>query len=74
MPADTPTPLPAEPATPVLALRPREAAAALGIGTRKLWELTASNSIPHVKLDRCVLYPVAELQRWLSERAEGGGR
>lgn len=56
-----------------LALRPKEAAAALGIGERMLWSLTNRGEIPHVKLGRATLYPVADLERWLSERA-GSGR
>lgn len=57
-----------------LALRPREAAAALGISPRKLWSLTACGAIPHVKLGRVLLYPRAALERWLAERVEGGPR
>jgi predicted DNA-binding transcriptional regulator AlpA len=63
---------------PRLALRPREAAKALGIGERKLWEVTADHTsgIPHVRLGKVVVYPVDELRRWLAERAQrkGGSR
>ena len=59
---------PADP--PCLALRPKEAALALSIGTRKLWELTNRNLIPHVKLDRVVLYPVDLLREWLAAQTE----
>jgi excisionase family DNA binding protein len=59
----------ASPTTPALALRPREAAKALGIGERLLWSMTNRGEIPHIKLGRATLYPVAELERWLSERA-----
>ncbi len=54
-----------------LALRPKEAALALGIGERKLWELTAdqTSGIPHLHLGRAVVYPVTELTRWLAEQA-----
>jgi excisionase family DNA binding protein len=59
-----------------LALRPREAAKALGISTRHLWQLTKDGSIPHVRVGRrAVLYPVDELRAWLSRQAakpEGG--
>lgn len=58
--ANTPTPDP-------LALRPREAAKALGIGQRLLWSLTNQGLIPHLRLGRAVVYPVAELERWLAE-------
>ena len=55
-----------------LALRPPEAAAALGISERKLWEITAdkTSGIPHVKLGKAVLYPVAGLEAWLAERTK----
>jgi len=58
--------------TPRLALRPKDAAKALGIGERKLWEITADrdSGIPHVHFGKAVLYPVADLERWLSEQAE----
>lgn len=58
-----------------LALRPREAAKALGISPRTLWGLTAPRGpIPCVRVGvgkrRAVLYPTAELQAWLSRQAE----
>ena len=61
-------------AAPRLALRPKEAAVALSIGERLLWSMTNRGEIPHIKLGKCVLYPVAELERWLSEQAAGGSR
>lgn len=64
--------VPGEPSpVPRLALRPKEAAAALGISERTLWARTAAGEIPHVRVGQCVTYPVAELQRWLSEQAKG---
>jgi excisionase family DNA binding protein len=57
-----------------LALRPREAARALGIGTRLLWQLTNTGEIPHLRLGRAVVYPVDSLRAWLAEQAEKGGR
>lgn len=64
-----------------LALRPREAAKALGISERTLWGLTDPRGpIPCVRVGggkrQTVLYPVAELQAWLARQAEeakGGG-
>jgi hypothetical protein len=58
-----------------LALRPREAAKALGISARTLWGLTAPRGpIPCLRIGhgkrRTVLYPVADLQAWLSRQAE----
>ena len=60
--------------TPCLALRPKEAARALGIGERLLWSLTHEGVIPHLRLGQAIVYPVAELERWLAERAGKGGR
>ncbi len=56
-------------APPRLALRPREAAAALGIGQRLLWTLTNTGELPHVRLGRAVVYPVDALRAYLAERA-----
>lgn len=62
--------------TPRLALRPKEASKALGIGARLLWSMTNRGEIPHIKLGKAVLYPIAELERWLAEQAQkkGGNR
>jgi excisionase family DNA binding protein len=57
-----------------LALRPKEAAKALGIGTRLLWEMTNRGEIPCVRIGRCVTYPVDLLREWLAGQAEGGTR
>ena len=57
-----------------LALRPREAAKALSISPRLLWQLTKDGRIPCVRVGsgkrRAVLYPVTELQGWLTRQAE----
>jgi len=57
-----------------LALRPRDAASALGISERTLWSLTAPRgSIPCVRCGhgkrRAVLYPIADLNAWLTREA-----
>ena len=59
-----------------IALRPKDAAAALGIGTRKLWEITAdrTSGIPHFRVGRAVLYPRVPLEEWAAKQAEKGGR
>lgn len=56
---------------PRLALRSKEAARAIGIGERKLWEITAdkTSGIPHARLGTAIMYPIDELRRWLAERA-----
>ena len=61
-------------AVPRLALRPRDAAKALGIGERLLWTLTNRGEIPHVRLGAAVLYPVEGLRRFLDEAADGRRR
>jgi excisionase family DNA binding protein len=74
-----------EPISAPLAMRARETAKALGISARHLWQLTKDGRIPCVRVGsgkrRTVLYPVAELQAWLSRQAaqqatepEGGER
>ena len=59
---------------PRLALRPREAAVALGISERKLWSLTNQGLIPHFKMGRSVRYPTRELADWMAEQAVAGKR
>ena len=59
---------------PRLALRPREAAKALGIGERLLFELTKRGEIPHLRLgSKCIIYPVDALRGWLAEQAQQTG-
>lgn len=57
-----------------LSLRPRDAAKALGISARTLWGLSAPRGpIPCLRIGhgkrQTVLYPVADLQAWLSQQA-----
>ena len=51
-----------------LALRPAEAAKALGISERSLRTLLPR--LPHLRLDGAVLLPVEALRRWLEEEAK----
>ncbi|HOW74052.1 MAG TPA: helix-turn-helix domain-containing protein [Phycisphaerae bacterium] len=65
--------------TPSLTVEPlavgvKGACELLGIGRRLLWILTNTNEIPHVRLGRRIIYPVADLRTWLSDRARGGRR
>lgn len=57
-----------------LAMRPVDAAKALGISPRLLWQLTHDGVIPCVRVGsgkrRTVLYPLADLQAWLSRQAQ----
>ena len=61
-----------EPETPCLAMRPREAAKALSISERLLWEHTERGTIPHIRLGRAILYPVDSLRDWLIRQAQHG--
>jgi excisionase family DNA binding protein len=51
-----------------LAMRPREAAKAIGISERTLWSWTHNNEIPHIRMGKAILYPVDALRRWLESR------
>lgn len=55
-----------------LALRPKEAAAALGISERLLWAKTNCGEIPHCRIGRAIVYPTALLREWLAQQAKGG--
>jgi predicted DNA-binding transcriptional regulator AlpA len=57
------------PETPCLAMRPREAAKALGISERLLWEWTRRGLVPHVKNGGVVVYPTDSLREWLRQCA-----
>lgn len=52
-----------------LALRPRDAARALGISERLLWDWTQTERVPHVRIGGVVLYPVEVLKNWLAAKA-----
>ena len=56
--------------SPRLSLRPKEAAAALGISERLLWTWTNQKLIPHVRMGKAIIYPVAALEEWLATQAE----
>lgn len=50
----------------VLALRSREAARALSISERLLATLVAEKRIPHLRINSAVVFPIRELQDWLT--------
>jgi excisionase family DNA binding protein len=58
---------------PIWLLTPSQAAEALSISPRKLWGMTASGQIPHVRLGRCLRYPVDDLRRWIDEQQRPEG-
>ena len=51
-----------------LALRPREAAAALGVSQRTLRKWMRDEGLPYFRVDGAVRLPTAELERWMLER------
>jgi excisionase family DNA binding protein len=51
-----------------LTLRPKEAAAALGISERTLREWMRNEDLPYLKVDRSILIPIPELNEWMKER------
>ncbi len=53
-----------------LLLRPEEAAQALAICPRKLWELTKRREIPTVRFGRMVRYDVEDLRKWILAQKE----
>lgn len=59
-----------------LAMRPYNAAKALGISPRLLWQLTKDGAVPCVRVGsgkrKTILYPVAELQAWLAQQTRAG--
>lgn len=48
-----------------LALRPRDAAVALGISERLLQDWAKTHGLPCIRLGQVVLYPVDEVRAWL---------
>lgn len=57
-----------------ITLRPYEAARALGICERTLRDLMRSGAIPHIRLGRAVLIPVADIEAFIADRLNRGGR
>ena len=60
------------PSKPTLLLKTQQAAESLAISPRKLWALTASGEIPHVRIGRCVRYDFADLQQWIADHKRRG--
>lgn len=56
---------------PNLLLRPRDAAQALAISTRTLWELTRRGVIPCIRINRAVRYSPADLQAYIDQQKGG---
>lgn len=54
---------------PRIALRRAEAAEALGVSDRTLWDWTKQGLVPNVRINQTIMYPVADLAAWLSEQS-----
>ncbi len=59
---------------PKLALTLRQAAMAIGLSERTLWSLANSKQVPCVHIGRRLLFPVHELQEWLTSMVKAGRR
>lgn len=59
---------------PALLWTAQQAAPALAISKRKLWQMTKDGTVPHVKIGRSVRYPADELRAWLAAQLKGGAR
>ena len=57
-----------------LALRPKEAAEALGVSERTMRKWMRDAGLPHLQLDAVVCIPVAELREWMVERMASSRR
>ena len=57
-----------------ITVRPREAAAALGISERTLRDWMNRGEVPFSRLDRAGLIRVADLDEMIARRAQRGGR
>lgn len=53
-----------------LALRPKEAASALGISGRTLRDWMRNEDLPYLQVDRSILIPTAGLIQWMAARVE----
>jgi excisionase family DNA binding protein len=47
-----------------------QACEALGVSRTTLWELRKRRKIPFIKIGRRVLFPKAEIERWIQVQAQ----
>ena len=55
-------------------LRPSDAAEALAISPRKLWELTNCGDIPCIRIGRAVRYDPVDLRNWIEMQKHKKGK
>ena len=61
------------PVVPALLLTSEQAAQALAISPRKLWELTKAGEISAVRIGRSLRYAPSDLQAWVDQQRESRG-
>ena len=54
-----------------LLLSIRELAKVLGVCERTIFTLTQENQLPHLRIGRCVKYPVSEIEKWIEAQTQG---
>ena len=59
---------------PVLLMTARDAARALAISERQLWQRTKDGEIPCVRIGRSVRYSPDDLRKWIEEQKEKASR
>ncbi len=57
-----------------IALRPREAAASLGVSERTLRKWMRDDGLPYLRLDGVVLIPRGQLEAWMATRVDTENR
>jgi len=56
-----------------LLLTSKTACIVLALSPRKLWGLTASGEIPHIRIsNRCIRYSIDDLRDWIAKNRNGG--
>ncbi|MGE3313049.1 MAG: helix-turn-helix transcriptional regulator [Limisphaerales bacterium] len=61
--------------SPRLLISKREAATALNLSVRKVeYLLLEPDPPPHIRIGRCIKFPVEALQAWVQRRTIGGAR
>ena len=58
--------------TEKLALRPTEAAEAIGVSRSRAYALIAKGELPSVRIGNSVRVPVDALRRWIESRTSAG--
>lgn len=55
-----------------MALRRKQTAKVLNLSERRIDQLVAEGAIPHFRCGRAVLFPLDQLQAWITARTVGG--